>query len=306
MFEVNTKEISVDEKVGGQPRTSDLLPPECFRWLNQAAAVAEKLLLDEDFPDLFTRHAPPDTCKIRLVGLLRKKLVSELAELKITVNVAEIGDDMTSFVRNVAGAEVNTSTNINKSLLRAMFQTFSTTTEQVKTKAELESQWVVLLAVKMFHEGNHVLLTLLDSPTLRLISVQEDASRCTPQKKFGSLIFNDFGNFMEKAAFGGILGVSRDWRGQDLILASDESWQHTNVVTEYETILRGEMDYVKTGGEASESETEERETKRAKRASIATQDNAAERLPTVVEPKTPAFLPEEDWATAFTKPTKRS
>lgn len=196
--------------------------------------MAEQLFRHLDFPILFVSHALQEVeTKARKRNTLASKVKSELKSLEVDVFIAELDQHMASYKRNTTEDPVYTAININKSLLRALWDTYDaapTITQNKmkrgqKTKDELRRLWVALLAVKIYHATSHVLLNLVDSAALRLICVGKYETRCIPPKKFNGSIFNDFGNVMEIASFGGMLSVSDNWTGQDLILSTDEAWE---------------------------------------------------------------------------------
>ena len=324
MFTVSKKEVSIDASVGGHPRSSDKLPSVCFEWLEKAATIAEKLLRSEEFSLEFLTFAPPHGSDSRQKILLGRKLQSTIKDLKLTVCYAELGSDMACYVRkSTAASSMSTDVNINKSFLRSLFSTYDTAPTGApgakkksidgKDKDELEALWIAVLAIKTFHAATHYLLTFLNSSALHLLGVTEEGYQLTPPKKFKDTTFFDFGNLLERVCFGGVIGVSDDWSGQNLVSSDDEGFSVTTVVTSVSSVLRGEIGVLPTS-RLDTTVAESADTRQHQRASTdqgsASSSGSATMSAIVGEALlrsgAPIFLPEDQWDTAKTLPIKRT
>jgi hypothetical protein len=224
---------------------------EMFVLLEQAAIAAEKLMLSGTYTAAFQKFSQVDDLTLTQLANYPGIVSSCINQMSgVTVCVAPLTREYAIYIRPGAEEKVTDHMRIyiNAHLLLRMDLVLNANANSF-IRAKLVSEFTSLLAGKIFHEANHLLLTLVDDAdmSMNLIGVTDKGEACTPPKKHFGFIFKDFGSLMERACFGGIL-LLECWEEMSLspkvLIAKCESLKPRTAVPTISSIGMGVLDSV--------------------------------------------------------------
>ena len=321
MFQVSRSQSVVSKHLGGSNASTEVLSDEVFSWLDAAAIAAESMIKSATFPPLFQKFSQVDEMSHTQVANYPALVQSCIEKLVgITICVAPLGREYAMYIRPGEKEKVTDSMNIYLNThfllhLHRVYQATASNADEPLARAQLEREFIAFLAAKLFHESNHLLLTLADDADLsmHLIGVTETGEACTPAKRHFGSIFKDFGCLMERACFGGIL-LMECWQklnfSHKVVAAKSETLKSPVLVPTIVSIGEGVLSNVVP--EEATGEPSKKRARKSARMSSGTEINGRddEGATSCTDSdaegaKKQVFLPVSLWSTARRVPTAR-